>query len=354
MLTFLAGKNAYKRIQENGFHLSDIKMILGASGGPKWLMLSQLDRYIAKEWLPQIGHPIDLVGTSIGAWRMAMYANRNPSKTIDQFLEIYLTQRYTEDMTPSDISNYIKEKFIDTVKDIDLSDNSKNLNLVTARCRGPFSIEKNWIQGTAFFGSALGNMFSGKALDAFFERVTFATTPEQSPYQTLNLRNNRITHLTQDNLEDALMATGAIPMVLDTVSDISGGPKGVYIDGGMIDYHFNLPFNPSEGYIFYPHFSPTLKPGWFDKMLPWRTINPDHYDNILLMFPSSEFVEKLPYKKIPDRKDFDKFSDEERTNYWNTVLGETEALANELNELWQNQKLESRVKLLTKESLAMA
>jgi hypothetical protein len=46
--------------------------------------------------------------------------------------------------------------------------------------------------------------------------------------------------------------------------------------------------------------------------------------NVLLVAPSKEFLEKLPYRKIPDKRDFWRFKgrDRERVIYWQTVLGQ--------------------------------
>ena len=36
------------------------------------------------------------------------------------------------------------------------------------------------------------------------------------------------------------MASGSIPIVMKRVRNISCAPKGIYRDGGLIDYHFDL------------------------------------------------------------------------------------------------------------------
>ena len=45
-LTIRAGPKAYQEIQVNGLDIKKIKTIMGASGGPKWLVLSHLDKLI--------------------------------------------------------------------------------------------------------------------------------------------------------------------------------------------------------------------------------------------------------------------------------------------------------------------
>jgi len=44
------------------------------------------------------------------------------------------------------------------------------------------------------------------------------------------------------NTEDALIASGTIPLVCSPVRDIAGAPPGNYWDGALVDYHLLLPY----------------------------------------------------------------------------------------------------------------
>ena len=44
------------------------------------------------------------------------------------------------------------------------------------------------------------------------------------------------------NDEDALLASGTIPLVCAPVRDIAGAPPGNYWDGALVDYHLMLPY----------------------------------------------------------------------------------------------------------------
>jgi len=50
-----------------------------------------------------------------------------------------------------------------------------------------------------------------------------------------------------------------------------------------------------------------------------------------MLAPSEEFIASLPYGKIPDRKDFENLSNEDRETYWNTVLEATNELVDDLD-----------------------
>ena len=47
-----------------------VRAFVGASGGPKWLVLHGLDR-VLMPWLLAEARPIHAIGSSIGSWRMS-------------------------------------------------------------------------------------------------------------------------------------------------------------------------------------------------------------------------------------------------------------------------------------------
>ena len=109
-LIFSAGAAAYQEIQERGFSAQRIGTLAGASGGAKWLVLSQMDRIVAKHILPQLQAPVHTIGTSIGAWRFACLAQRDPAAAIDRFEEAYLSQSYSEKPDRAEITARTAER----------------------------------------------------------------------------------------------------------------------------------------------------------------------------------------------------------------------------------------------------
>jgi|GEM_PF-5567405 len=95
-LTFKAGASALRSIRNNGFDISSIGTIAGASGGAKWLVLSQLDRAILTNLVPKLQGPVHLLGTSIGSWRFACYVQNDPVAAIDRFEAAYIDQTFSE------------------------------------------------------------------------------------------------------------------------------------------------------------------------------------------------------------------------------------------------------------------
>ena len=84
-LVFLAGERALKRVRENGLNPGDVKIVAGAAGGPKWLILGQLDRFLFGQWFAGRTDPLFLLGSSIGSWRFAAVSRKEPVAALDRF-----------------------------------------------------------------------------------------------------------------------------------------------------------------------------------------------------------------------------------------------------------------------------
>lgn len=55
----------------------------------------------------------------------------------------------------------------------------------------------------------------------------------------------------------------------------------------------------AQGLTLYPHFSSVPKAGWFDENSP-RKVFAKSYENTVLLVPSTQFINSLPYQKLPD------------------------------------------------------
>ena len=355
-LHIVAGERALQHIQEKGLQPEHISMMLGASGGPKWFVLSRLDQYLGRDFLSQTQQPINLIGSSIGAMRMACHAMAEPDKAIQRLEDAYVASAYDHTTTPKDVTDsaevMIKHFLGDTGIDEIINNGHFNLNVVTARAKGWGASDDRLKQLASVMTSAATNLVSRRAFLSFYERVIFAKEFAASPFRELTGVKGRICQLSADNTLQALMASGAIPLVLEGVRNIMGAPEGTYRDGGMIDYHFDLPLNTAPGLILYPHFAPMLKPGWFDKGLKWRTVSKANYADVVLITPTQSFIDRLPYGKIPDRGDFEKLETGIRQKYWKTAIAQGQALADDFAELVSNNTMGNVVKPLDPKALS--
>ena len=349
-LTLLAGPAALARLRERSLRAEDVDVIPGASGGPKWLVLSGLDRMLFGELLqaPRT-RPLHLIGSSIGSWRLACLAQKDPVAALDRFEAAYVEQRYPPKPSAAlvtETSARILEQLLgETGAQELLTHPWARLHVVTARCRGPLASEHPRVQLAGLALAALGNLVSRRSLALQLQRVVFHTAGDASPFAGLADLPTVHLPLTQENLRPALLASGSIPLVLSGVR-IPGAPAGTYRDGGVVDYHLDLHYGAGEGLVLYPHFYRYVVPGWFDKSLRWRRASAANFARALVLAPSPDFVASLPYGKIPDREDFVRLSDAERIRAWRTVRAESERLGDALRELLATGKLAEHVRPL--------
>ena len=349
-LKFKAGPGAYEDIRKRGFAEERIGTIAGASGGAKWLVLSQLDRVITGRILPRLSGPVHLIGSSIGAWRFCCYAQSSPREAIERFESAYLDQTYSENPDAAEItqtSRDILQKLLGETGPRDIVNHPVfRTHIMTVRSRWIMASEWPPLLASGLLIAATMNFVSRRSLGAFFNRSLFYDTRDLPPfYNARGFPLDRI-RLTEQNILDAVTASGAIPLVLHGVKNIHGAPEGIYRDGGIIDYHLDLPLSDPDRLTLFPHFFEQLIPGWFDKKLSWRRPHPDHTDRTILIFPSDEFIHSLPNNKIPDRSDFTTMSPDLRVKAWRSAVAACERLAEELNDVLDKDQLPARLERL--------
>lgn len=339
-LRVIAGPRARAHIEKEGLRPQDIQVMVGASGGPKWLSMARLDEYLFGDFFAgERDTPLHLIGSSAGAWRFACFAQSEPAKASRRFAEAYQHICYAPGMNFTDITRHT-HTLLDVVLPDDaaqqqvLANRNIKLNLIAARARGINAARHRAFQAAGLGLTALANAVHRRALGGFFERILFHAADHQPPFFQLNDLPTRQVALAENNLRPAILASGAIPLVLSGIPDIPGAGPGIYYDGGITDYHFDIPFSP-DGLVLYPHFYPTITPGWFDKALKWRRANPRHYDNVVMLCPSEDWVAALPQGRIPDRRDFNRLSDEQRIRDWGEAMKRSERLVEDMQRLAQ-------------------
>jgi hypothetical protein len=342
-LRILAGPTALRSLREHGFKPDAFSVMAGASGGAKWLVLGGLDRALATHFVAGRREKLFLLGSSIGAWRSCCHAQADPLAAFDRFERAYLAQRYGPKPSAAEVSR-VTQGILDALLGADgareiLSHPLLRLNLVAVRARHLAAVEARWAQQAVLGLAGLGNLISRRTLGLFFERFLFHDPRDRAPFMDDSILPAERVALTPDNLAPAVMATGAVPVVLQGVPSIPGAPPGLYRDGGIVDYHFDCPMAGDGGLVLYPHFYPHLVPGWFDKLLPWRHASARALDRTVILCPSEAFVAALPGGRIPDRKDFWAFDDEERLRRWRIAIAAARRLGEEFAALVENDRL---------------
>jgi hypothetical protein len=337
VLELRAGSGAAEHIRASGIAPADVACIPAAAGGPKGLALIPTDKLLYREWLGDAA-PIELIGASVGAWRMAALAQADPVAALDRLQHTYVRdQNYAAKPTPGDVAQACR-RLATSVMDGDTLRirPGVSLTIVTSRARGVLSDTESMV---AFARAALSNTISRAALAAHLERVLFTAGPTflARPFDEFG---SRVVPLQASNTEDALVASGSIPMVCSPVRGIAGAPAGTYWDGALVDYHLQLPYErltrggARRRVVLYPHFNDYVTPGWLDKHLPWRRRSRNHpwLDDVLLASPSRSFLATLPNGKLPDRKDFYRYGQDHagRIRDWERAIRECERFAEAL------------------------
>lgn len=339
MIEIYAGKTALERIKQEGFKQELFTTFIGASGGPKWFSLYSWDKYLFGEFFKNRSEKLDIIGSSAGAFRAACFAQNDPVAAIERLAKNYSETVYSKKADRQEIS----DKAIDLL-DIMLGENGIDeilnnpvfkAHFFVAKANGFTASENKAIQGLGLLKSYVYNCKDRQKLKSQYERFVFQAKESGLNFTDPDNIATQTVEFTEQNLKPALLASGSIPMVMAGIKDIPDCPKGMYRDGGIIDYHFDLKIN-TDGLALYPHFNSAPKAGWFDKNLK-RGIRPENYDNIVMLCPSPKFIATLPYQKIPDRTDFTEMEDQQRIGYWRDVFKATEMLADDLIEFIDKQ-----------------
>jgi len=366
-LQIQAGTRALAHIREHGLSPGDISAVFGASGAAKWLTICGLDSAIFGDWLSQSQQPVTLMGTSVGAMKLAAAVQLNCRTRFAEFAERYTAQHYDGKPTAEAVA-----KETDGVINAALgSDGDEHLlghpryqfHCGAVHVSGKLAATHPRVQVLGMATLAGTALKGRKSLRRRLTRVIFSSpagavsnaaqsadsdfpVTSQDGIDTLHVTLNR------NNLRTALLASGAIPVYLNAVHLLEdpnpfvvshdnvhyhgrrSDRKLVLRDGGLLDYH-PVPDNLSDnidGLVLYPHFYSKLTECWFDKFYPWRKVPARRMENVILVSPTDEFVRSLPGGRIPDRRDFLKFQgrDHVRVKQWQEATVRSE----ELGEAW--------------------
>ena len=352
-LRLYAGPGARQFIARHGLGPQHVGVVPGAAGGPKGLILGPLDRFIFGQWLAQSSQPVDLVGASIGAWRMATACLSDSVAAFERLERDYIAQHYelppgrkrpTADQVSETFGESLRQFYGGRLDEV-LQHPRYRLHIVTSRGRHVLGRDGTLRTPVGYLGAFLSNALHRKALGHWLERVVFSSAQAGSahavplPFESGDFRTRQVT-LREDNFMDALQASCSIPFVLRPVHDIAGAPRGAYWDGGITDYHLHLRYRvPSASpVVLYPHFQRAVVPGWLDKAWQRRHRASPALDHMLLLAPDPAWVARLPNGKLPDRQDFTHYGSDlaARMKAWNTATAAAQQLADEFQAWLQN------------------
>lgn len=349
-LTLRAGKRAAAHIRQQGLQPADIATHPGAAGGPKGIGLQGLDLALFGDWLPRAPRQRSLIGASIGSWRFASACLPDPVAGIRRLGELYTSQRYAKGVSMKEVSQSCRQLLHDLLQGEDsaiLANPLYHLNIVVVKSHGLLVHDRKGALGLGLSAVIGNNLLGRQRLTRHFERLIIHDARSQPPLDKLDDFRSHFHPLQPANLRQALMASASIPLVMEAVREIPGIGHGSFRDGGLLDYHLDLPY-AGDGLVLYPHFTDRIIPGWFDKSLPWRNGNATRLQDVLLLAPSAGYLASLPHGKLPDRRDFSRYmgDDEGRERYWRKAMAESARLGDEFLELSESGRLAERLQPL--------
>lgn len=353
LFTVKAGRQALEVIRDRGLEPESVKTVAGAAGGPKWIVLGGLDRYLFGRFFQGRREPLYCVGSSIGAWRFSAAARKDPLAALDSFRQAYFAQAYSNSPDPEEVTResqkvmdcYLPENAVDEI----LQNPFMRLSFLAVRSRRCLSSDRRKILLPGLAAAGIANVFSRRAMGLFFSRAFFYDSRDLPSFYSMSRFPIERVSLTRENLRRAVLASGSIPLVMEGIKGIPGTRGGTYRDGGMIDYHLDIPFNTArDEIVLFPHFIDRIVPGWFDKNLSWRGPQREHTANLLLVSPSQQFIEALSRERIPDRHDFRYYAghDADRISAWDHAFSLGLRLADEFAEAVESGKIRTMVEPL--------
>lgn len=150
LINIQAGAKALESIRANGLPEESVKVMVGASGGPKWFVLSGLDKALLGEYFRDRTSPLDLIGTSAGSWRFSCYSRDDPLAAHERFEQGYIYTSYSSKPDAAEISRKARE-LVETIVSSDsvgqILDNPVfRFNLIAVRSHGLTASERKPLQ----------------------------------------------------------------------------------------------------------------------------------------------------------------------------------------------------------------
>ena len=352
-LRIKAGKRAYEIIKAGGFNCDSISTYFGPAAGPRWLISSGFDLTLLNGNVLGRRRTVHLIGSSAGAWRFAAWLQPAAPACYQKFLNAYIDVKFTKADTPATVLTKLIDIINSYVEDdalpFALAHKKYRLAIITSRAHNLVASEKRWLQKTGLAAGFLLNYFSRNNIYRFADRVVFYQGSMPPAFCFHPRFRGSFVRINEINFKYAVLASGAVPLVVAGVHDIYNAPRGVYRDGGLIDYHLTHQFAAKENdIVLFFHHQERIIPGWLDKNRVRRVPDAETLSNVLMVFPAQSFVEKLPGEKIPDRTDFLTYIDdhETRVKNWRKAVELSAPLGEEFLELVASGKIKDMVERL--------
>ena len=243
-LNIRAGYLARELIKKEGLHAHQVDTIPGAAGGPKGIGIQGLDQAIFGNFLAQTPQRRTVIGSSIGSWRFASILAWGAKEGTERLSELYTNLHFTNKMSRQEVGDICRNMLFDLIqgKEQQLVEHPDyHLAVISVKAQHIFQSDKSLPLLASVAGIVSSNAVARKHNRLFMQRVI----SQPNIGEQFKVDDDFTTHYQVLNLENVtpwLMASASIPGVMSAVRDIPNAPQGSYRDGGLIDYHIDLPF----------------------------------------------------------------------------------------------------------------
>ena len=213
MIDIYAGPSAAKVIKEQGLSADLFNTFLGASGGPKWFTLFGLDKYLFGEFFKGRTTPLNLLGSSAGAFRSACFAQNDPVAAISRLAKSYSETRYSSNKAkPEEITTKARELLSTVFAENGIHEIINNpifkAHFIVAKSNGFTASENKVMQLMGLSKSYLVNRMNRRLLSKQYERYVFQPADSQLSFSDNNTFNTHTVELREDNLAEEIMPSG--------------------------------------------------------------------------------------------------------------------------------------------------
>ena len=337
LLRYRAGQRAKQLLCARGLTAETLAGLVAPAVGPKWLAMVGLDQALmGSGWLKNRRSALAIHGASAGAFRAMALASADPQAAYGRLVSGYIAQVFSQWDDPRSISRAFQRMLTEVFTAADvrhaLQQRDLALSIAVNRGRGPLATARPWTQRSALGLAFALNAWSPRRLDALLERIRFEYVPDgtgELARAMFTRWRERSVPLLRANMHTALLASATVPTYMAPVDSPAAAPAGLYLDGGLRDYHLGRSFDTGgRGVILVLLHQRRMIPGWFDKFWPHRRPPQDWLQDVLLVHPDDAWVRRLPGGQVPTRQDFVRFVDrpQARMAQWREVVEASERL----------------------------
>ena len=306
-LEYRAGPRALARMRD-GFSAADVRTLIAPATGPKWLVSAGFDRALVRGGVLAHGAPVLLAGASAGAWRAIVMSCRDPLAAHERLLEEYVTKVFTRAHTPEQIGDDYRATL---ARVISRADAEHALSHPYLRARAARGARQGLGRRARRGAEARARRGRGRA------RVRAATRRCSSSRrcsrrrtcraQWLARAGTRHAELTADNLHDVALASGSVPMYMAPVALARRRRRALprrraqRLPRAQVARRRRRRSRCSS-----VTSAASFRRGSTSTFRGARR-RAHVTDNLLLVYPSAEFLELLPDRQVPSREDFTRF-----------------------------------------------